>query len=97
MISHWYACLWILQTNFTASSVLDTWLGAVSLCWADAGSTSGVTCSPIDEIYSASLYWSMMTITSIGYGDIAVRPPWGAAIPPAANRSARRAAVRRRA
>ena len=31
-------------------------------------------CMPDGTIYAASLYWSAMTITSIGYGDIAATP-----------------------
>ena len=31
IISHWFACMWVLQTTFSAGSLADTWLGAMEL------------------------------------------------------------------
>ena len=44
-------------------------------CWPRVNSTGGVLpslfdCKSSGSSYSAAIYWSVMTITSIGYGDI---------------------------
>ena len=66
--SHLQACLWGLIPLFEPDDA-DTWLG--EFCEGSLG-------LPIDEVspwlkYTASLYFSVMTLTSIGYG--AMLPP----------------------
>ena len=55
------------------SSRLDTWMGTdTSYCYADPGSTDadGATCASPVTLWMAACYFAVMTITSIGYGDI---------------------------
>lgn len=74
LLSHWFACIWGLQAGF-AENPLDTWLGGNGeYCVADATSNTNFRCKAPGQIYAASVYWAVMTITSIGYGDIAATP-----------------------
>lgn len=73
--SHLAACLWTLQTDLFHEDKATTWLGHYGLCVnvpdpANATLTIEQCASP-GELYVTSMYWSVMTITSIGYGDVA--------------------------
>jgi len=81
MSSHWMACVWGFTGLTLGANLCDangfqikgleippedvSWVTAL---YADSGSPDS-PCNPW-HIYSASLHWSVMTITSIGYGDI---------------------------
>jgi len=74
LLSHWFACIWGMQAGF-ADSPLDTWLGGTGdYCTADANATRGYACVGAGSRYVAAVYWAVMTITSIGYGDIVATP-----------------------
>jgi len=80
IFGHWLACAWALLhdsgcdrecTQAVAAgndSPSDTWLVA----WIRTHGTPGVVPAP-NEIYTLAMYWSIMTLTSIGYGDIAAQ------------------------
>ena len=98
IVSHWFACVWGLQTSFQDSHA-TTWVGEFGYCTplpdpglvgrtnlsaaaalpsaahdgavdgAQDGATDGrvlFECRTAFALYVASLYWAVMTITSIG-------------------------------
>ena len=79
---HWFACVWVLQTALVNPTILDSWIGDKKYCIAWNSTADGtcpaemvchhegntVACYPHYSLYAASLYWSVMSITSIGYG-----------------------------
>lgn len=70
--AHWFACTWAIQAGF-ADSPLATWMGYHDYCWS-ADTERGYRCVDPWDMYAASLYFAMMTITSIGYGDLHATP-----------------------
>ena len=68
MWAHFQACVWGLFSSWLPD---PTW---VSVFEEDYGivEAPGQKPGPLDK-YAASLYWSVMTLTSIGYGDFLPR------------------------
>jgi len=81
---HWIACAWGLLF------FVETSLGIkIDSTWPQVlrGAKPGMFADPdaygAFELYTASMYWSCMTITSIGYGDVLANnamEAWGATI-----------------
>ena len=80
-ICHLFACVWGLQASFDP---LNKWPGEKQFCVAHADSdgpcpdgmscVDSVACMAPSKMYVYSLYWSIATVTSIGYGDVAATP-----------------------
>ena len=65
MWSHWQACLWGLASNFMDDLGHPNWLMSFRFGFeATFDRSPGAL-----DTYAAALYWSVMTLTSIGYGE----------------------------
>jgi hypothetical protein len=60
---HVASCFWVIVANLN-SNTIDTWLFR-----------AGLIDESIGEIYLAGMYFTVMIITTVGYGDINVRTP----------------------
>ena len=82
-VCHLFACVWGLQASFDP---LETWPGKKGYCVPYSNSSdvcpADLTCSAVDGsacvapdlLYLYALYWSIATVTSIGYGDVVATP-----------------------
>jgi len=59
MLSHVFGCIWI----FIGRTMIE--LGSIS--WISEG---GFETEPSSDLYAISFYFTMTTITTVGYGDI---------------------------
>jgi hypothetical protein len=62
VVSHWNACGFYLISTLSEGVAAETWAKQSGLEWGEES-------TPFIQ-YTASLYWAMMTLTTIGYGDI---------------------------
>jgi len=62
-LSHLFACIMTIVGDFSEDEFGTSWILAVEMSKGHQGRSSF-------GLYNMALYWSLMTITSIGYGDI---------------------------
>lgn len=68
VIGHWLSCAWYYFGNDQSSSELDH-TGAPLTGWVER-SFGGIDGVSNTDRYITSLYWSFMTLTTVGFGDI---------------------------
>eukprot|EP00928_Gymnodinium_smaydae_P010605 TRINITY_DN13998_c0_g1_i1.p1 TRINITY_DN13998_c0_g1~~TRINITY_DN13998_c0_g1_i1.p1 ORF type:complete len:699 (-),score=89.58 TRINITY_DN13998_c0_g1_i1:182-1969(-) len=74
---HWFACAWLMiEGRVLVHSGSGAWLEEGKNSWLSALiAAKGDTCNPDADhdpfcVYSIALYWSTMTLTTVGYGDV---------------------------
>jgi len=70
--AHWQACIWGFVSSYMHAEGYPNWISEFEAYYAGVhgdGESEGPMPSGL-EVYAAALYWSVMTLTSIGYGEM---------------------------
>merc|ERR1712113_986962 len=68
-LAHWLANLWALTLTLVGSGERSRWIESITLRELESGVTDLTEKTPW-KLYLTSLYFTIYTITSVGYGDI---------------------------
>ena len=66
MLIHIVACLWVVIATLYDEELNDTWMSGYDLPFEELDK---------GEVYLKSTYWTISTITTVGYGDISGNNP----------------------
>jgi len=64
-VGHVFGCFWGFMAYENKNGLDASWMANVSVSYSNTLSTSDIT-----NQYTASVYWALTTITTVGYGDI---------------------------
>eukprot|EP00753_Platysulcus_tardus_P004747 PLAT12659.1.p1 GENE.PLAT12659.1~~PLAT12659.1.p1 ORF type:complete len:850 (-),score=394.01 PLAT12659.1:54-2603(-) len=61
IMAHWFACGWLIvaQLEMDGNPEAETWI-----------TQAGLRDGSVSDLYAAAVYWAVMTLSTIGYGDI---------------------------
>lgn len=62
MVSHFFACLWVLIGQYFYETERSGWI--------QAGIENEIITYDFFSVYISAFYWVITTFTSVGYGDI---------------------------
>jgi hypothetical protein len=71
VVGHWMACMWCMVGGGPKGAMETTWINYVT-CNMNGCDDDGLPIKLLTEweIFTAAFYWAIVTITSVGYGDI---------------------------
>ena len=70
LLNHWYACVWMFLHRIVERSEETTWATVDGLATYNAVSGEHDICHDSFRCYSRALYFTITTLSTVGYGDI---------------------------
>lgn len=67
LLCHICACLWIIMAKIVNDEYKGTWMESIK--YNDDGTATNYS---NNDIYTMAVYWTITTITTVGYGDVSI-------------------------